>query len=130
MTTQNIGGFLQNVPVFNQSVPCEQPKAITFDVNFNGIDEFVVSMLNAIEKRVIESVQSFYFDNSFQDQIVILEMQETGQRIIIPGRTQGYINALVNREGNFTLTSSGSSRFMLIALNVPMFPDRWSATNP
>jgi hypothetical protein len=124
-----IGGQFISVPVFNQLVPDEGPKAIAISANFNGIDAYEVNLLQQKELGRIQAVQSIWFDNSRQDQAVIMTCDDTQQTIVFAGRTQGYMPVLVNQDISFTLSCSGGSGvFKADLLNVPMYPFTQSAT--
>lgn len=123
-----IGGVFASIPVFNMLVPDEGPRAITITANFLNVDEFDVSLLQQIESGRIRAIQSFYYDNAEQAEDVIFTAGTTGQRMVLPGNTQGYRNALVDDQGAFTLASTGSGKFQIILMNVPFFPAQWAAT--
>lgn len=129
MTQRTLDNFVA-VPVFNQLVPDEGPKSVSIQMDFDGIDEYNLSLLYQIESEKISAVQTIYFDNSLQPEDVDVVMSTTGQRITLPGLTQGYLPALVDGQGEMQFNCvSGTAVFKAILLNVPMAPYIWDADN-
>lgn len=127
---ERIAGQFVSVPVFNQLVPDEGPKSLSVNADFNGIDEYDVELLNLRDLGRLAAIQTVYFDNSLQNVKVQIEDSTTGQRVTLPGLSQGYLPILINKDMQFKLKCSGGSAFCkFVFLNVPMAPYIWSADN-
>lgn len=126
--TQLNGQFV-DVPIFNQLVPDEGPKAIRLIADFSSTDSYDVDATIATETALIKAVQTLYVDTHDCDQPVTFFAPRTGQRLIIPIQRQGYFPFLLPNPPIFSVTSQSSldSKVTFIMLNVPM-PCQWWPT--
>lgn len=126
--TQLNGQFI-DVPIFNQLVPNEGPKAIRIVCDFSTTDTYNVDVTVAQESGIMRAVQTLYIDTSEADQPIVLYSPRTGQRITVLPDRQGYFPFLIPNPPIFDVTSQASvgSIATIIMLNVPM-PAQWWPT--
>jgi len=116
-----------DVPIFNQLVPGEGPKAIRAVADFSSVDGYVVDMTVQQEQGIIKAVQTLYIDTTDADQPVTFVAGRSQQRLtVLPGK-QGYFPFLLPNPPVFEVQSAASvgSIVVFIMLNVPMACNHW-----
>jgi hypothetical protein len=122
-------GFnLTAVPLWDNKPICdEKPTAVAIAQNFNGVDEASVNLYQLREQQRITAIRGCFFDNSRNGTDVTLTALNTGQTLIFPANTQGYMPLLLNEDAEFTLsTVSGTGLFKMTLLNFIVQPQIWS----
>jgi len=124
-------GFnLTAVPLWDNRPICdEKPTSVAIAQNFLGVDEASVNLYQLREAQRITAVRGCFFDNARNNTNVLLTALNTGQTLVFPLRTQGYMPLLLNENAEFTLsTVSGTGLFKMTLLNFIVQPYLWSAT--
>lgn len=85
------------------------------------------------EQGAINNIQTMFFDTSFSPSAFIVFFQETGQRFVLPAKSQGYIPIACGSNLKFQtclLTPGGNASGYAMTLqffNVPIQPCTWIA---
>jgi hypothetical protein len=109
------------------------PGQLSLLCNFNGIDQYDVSLRNLIDRNdFFKAVRACFFDNSRQAEDVIMSITNTNQTLLFPGNTQGFLPVLMNPDCEFSLSCvSGTETFKINLLNfMPPAAIIWAATIP
>ena len=117
-----------DVPIFNQLVPGEGPKAIRAVLDFSATDSFALDLTNQVESGIIKAVQTLYIDASELLNPVTFVADRTQQRITVMPDTQGYYPFLLPNPPQFNGTSQAQLNSVVIIhmLNVPMPAQSWA----
>lgn len=117
-----------DVPIFNQLVPGEGPKAIRALLDFSTVDGYSLDLTTQQESGIIKAVQTLYVDASRLLQPVTFVAQKTQQRITVLPNTQGYYPFLLPNPPVFDVESVASAGSVVIIhmLNVPMPQGSWN----
>ena len=119
------GGSYVQIPVFNQMVPDEGAKSIKATLDFSGgVDEYVIDLTDAMEKKVIRSVQSLYIDNYGNASDLTITTSLSGQRLLFPANSMGYMPILLGKPAVFKVAAT-AGKPEIIMMNVPMYPFIW-----
>ena len=118
--------------VYNGLAPIELPIGMPLSYPFPGgaglltIDD---DLLLPLTEGQISFVQSVWVDNADNDATVQIVFDGTGQRLIIPSRSQGVYPVFVGNPAHYHITSAlvaAAYNVNLIFLNVPMPHAVWS----
>jgi hypothetical protein len=121
-----VGEQLSGVPVYNQRIPDERgPIALNIRYDLAGTDELIIDLASAVDRRIIDQVQTIYFNNTSTNVDVTLTIDATNQVLVLPGSSCGYIPVLVPQVPKLIMTGSGASG-QIILLNVPMPAIIWA----
>lgn len=125
-----LGFNLTAVPLWDNRPICDEvPLAVAISGDFNGIDEYTVNLYQLREANRIQAVRGCFFDNARNNTDVLLSALNTGQTILFPARTQGYMPLLLNNDMEFSVrTVAGTGLFKMTLLNFIVQPQMWSAT--
>lgn len=117
-----------DVPIFNQLVPGEGPKAIRAVLDFSTTDAFSLDLTNQQESGIIKAVQTLYIDASELLNPVTFTADRTQQRITVMPNTQGYYPFLLPNPPQFNVESQAmlDSKIIVHMLNVPMPAQSWA----
>lgn len=124
-------GFnLTAVPLWDNRPICDEvPMAVAIAQNFNGVDIAQVNLYQLREQQRITAVRGCFFDNARNNTDILLSALNTGQTIVFPLRTQGFMPLILNNDAEFELqTVGGTGLFKMTLLNFIVQPQIWSAT--
>ena len=128
MSVQNKTGMR----IHNGLAPVELPKGMPLNYIFPagaGVVAITDDLLQPLSEGQLAFVQGVWVDNADSDNKVQIDIQGTGQRLIIPSRSQGIYPVLVGSLVGFTLTMPQAAvdvMVRLILLNVPTPFAVWS----
>lgn len=124
------GQFI-SVPIFNQLVPNDKPKASTCFLNFLAANEYSFDFLQTMWQNQLTMVQGLYFSTKGVGANVTLTIDGTQQTMQFNNNKQGYRPILFpdsdKPSGKFS-ASGGAGVMQVIFLNVPMPVFEWDAT--
>lgn len=116
----------------NMILPPEGPKAFPMTLDFTATGEQVTDFGPYIgEGNQVSFIQSFYYDNSQNDNNLIVTSQNVNQRIILPPRSCGYMMMFISANNGhltWTTTQAGNLTVQIIVSNIPTAPYIWEAT--
>lgn len=117
-----------DVPIFNQLVPGEGPKAIRAMLDFSTTDGYSINMTTQQESGIIKAIQTLYIDASKLLQPATFIAGLTQQRITVLPNTQGYYPFLLPNPPQFDVESTASMGSIVVIhmLNVPMPQGVWA----
>jgi hypothetical protein len=125
-----LGFNLTAVPLWDNRPICDEvPLAVAISADFNGVDLYNVNLYQLREAQRIQAVRGCFYDNSRNNTDVVLTALNTGQTLLLPLRTQGYMPLLLNNDAEFDLsTTAGTGIFKMTLLNFIVQPQIWNAT--
>jgi hypothetical protein len=112
--------------VANVVIPKGGPKVIPLRIDFSGVTEWQVDGSQVVERGKIEYIQALWVDNYSNTNPLIIEMNLTNQRIVIPARSQGYVPVLSPNPPKFIFSTQAGPMVYLQFLNVPVQPMIWT----
>ena len=92
-------------PVHVGKVPSE-PKAIALDFDFTNTPSWDVDLTQQQQQSKIEFIQSLFIDNSANTAVLTITNPNTGQVIVFPHSSQGYIPFLCPNPPRFTVSTT------------------------
>lgn len=110
----------------NQLIPKEGPRAIPINLDFTVNDSFLVDTSQLQQRNDMTVVQAVYIDNYGNSNVVIIEVQGGGQRIVAAPNTQGYYTILVPNPAKMVIGSTLGSFARVFLLNSPISGHSWS----
>lgn len=97
------------------------PKYLPIDLDFTDVTFIDVNLFNENTNGAIDFVQSLYIDNASNPDALVIVMNVTGQRLVIPPYSQGTYPCLASTPLQFRVsTTQGALNCMVGCLNVPM----------
>lgn len=121
----------QSIRVTNSRDPTEQPIAIPLHFDFTAAETYVVDLSTMLQRGTISGIQTLYFDNSVNNQRVLVTVQGSEQRISLRAGWQGYVPVLAPQPCVFDFTCEGSTTgedVLIELVNVPMPCFMWVGT--
>jgi hypothetical protein len=101
--------------------PCEGPRAVPLLLTFSAAGSQTVSLYDSTVNRGVTFFVSLFIDNSRNDKRVIVTVDYTSQRIVIPDYGQGIVRILCQNPVNlqFTLEDAptGTATILVHAVN-------------
>lgn len=127
------GGQFVSIPIFNQLVPKDNPKAIAMLMDFTAGAVAEVDFLQSLWQNQITMIQGCYYNTRALGCDVDLYIPTVPQSMKFSANMQGYRPLLMpdgTPKGVFTPSgnSAANKQFQIIFLNVPMPAYEWSAT--
>jgi hypothetical protein len=117
------------LPMSNQEVPDEGPKAVPLLINFAAFASYTLDMGNQQQQRYISMIQTLYIDLSAASDDMTVTFPISGQVIHAVKGTQGYYSVLcANPPRMIFANSSGADVVPVFLINVPIAGVVWSAT--
>lgn len=117
------------IPVQNNKTPCEGPKVCEVSVRLTDRTPFAVDLFSQINSQQMSLVQSFFIDNADNADRLVIVCDITGQRIIAPPFSQGYIPCLVPNPPRFSVavenTPAQPVTVKVFACNFAVLPAFW-----
>lgn len=117
------------IPIFNQQVPKEGPKALPLKFDFSTAASQTIDLQNMQSRGYVAEIQTIYFDNSLSSVPTSVTMRVTNQVLTCPPFSQGYFPILVPNPPVMTFANSGNAIVNVQLLNIPMPLDVWNTTN-
>lgn len=117
--------------IFNQAIACDDPKTIRAVLDFDGVDQWDVSLESQQQDNVFTGLQSIYVDASALTDRLIILVSGSNQRIIVPENTQGFYPVLAPNPPVFQFLNDGAGNIGIARvhfLNVPMPIGQWATT--
>lgn len=124
-------GQFVSVPIFNQLVPNDKPKAATCFLDFNAADTYDFDFLQTIWQNQLTMVQGLYFSTKNVGANVTLTIDAVQQTMQFDNNKQGYRPLLFpdsNKPSGRFSASGGSGVMQVIFLNVPMPCFEWTVS--
>lgn len=115
--------------VFNSAIACDDPKTIRAVLDFDGTDVWEVSLEQQQQDNIFTGLQSIYVDASALTDRLIITVEGSNQRIIVPEATQGFYPVLAPNPPVFTFGNDNAGNIGVARvhfLNVPMPVGQWS----
>lgn len=113
-----------DIPIFNQLVPKEGPKAISVALDFTATSSYELDLQNLQSRTVISAIQTVFVDNSNCTEATIINVNNTYQTLKIPPGAQGYFPLLAPNPPRFAFSGSGGICHIQL-INVPMPLATW-----
>lgn len=132
MVAGTINNNTPDVPIKNQMIPDEGPKAIPLgpiDFSVNSTYEYDLSILT--NQKKIAFIQGFYVDNSENENELVITSSVSQQVLKVPALFQGYFPFFASNPPRFTIsTTVAAITVKLWAYNVPISPMCWQTEWP
>ena len=103
----------------NNQIPCEGPRAIRLEFDFQMGGEMEVDFAPDVQRGVISEIQSAYVDNLDGSEVTIV-CNMTRQRVTVPAGYQGYVQLLLGTDAKFLVQMPNPGRFIMHAMNMPV----------
>lgn len=117
-----IGAF----PTNNGLIPCEGCKTIPFTFDFNAFLAYLVDLTLQQDQKKISVIQSVYIDNSLNlTNTLSIDVDTTGQHLVFPQKSCGYVPLLVPTPSKLTFSSAGAVVVGVQLLNFYIPPTVW-----
>lgn len=118
------------IPVDNNRAPCEGPKVVPIKLILTDTTQNIVDLFANTNANQISLIQSLFIDNADNPDRLIIVCDVTGQRIICPQYSQGYIPCLSQLPVRFRVyvesTPVQPVTVVLFACNFAVLPAFWS----
>lgn len=117
--------------IFNQAIACDDPKTIRASLDFDGVDEWNVSLEQQQQNNVFTGVQSIYVDARGLTDRMLITVQGSNQVIVVQENTQGFYPVLAPNPPVFNFANDGAGNIGIARvhfLNVPMPIGQWATT--
>lgn len=125
--TQPYGLPQSILQAFLNKSPKEGPRYVPMAFNFSSTTSWGVDLTPYVQGGQLSAVQSFFIDNSQNDEPVEISMGiGGGQTIQLDAGQQGWVSCLLNNNPQFTVSSTGTSA-IVFACNFQMFNAVWYA---
>jgi len=129
-STGNPGGT--GVQIGNSYIPPEGPKALPLALDFTINTAFQIQVSDLFSKGPgkpgFSVLQGFYADNSQSAAQLTVVISGTGQTLIVPAGSEGYIPMLSPSGGTIIFSSLGGNKLNIDLYNVPMPAILWNAS--
>lgn len=112
----------------NGEIPCEGQKTIPFVFDFAANTDYTVDCEQLQQTRTFTSVQSAYIDNSLNGSTVVLIVENSGQRIVIPPNACAYVPLLAPTPARILFQSAGLFVVKAQLMNFYIPPAVWKVT--
>lgn len=116
----------------NMILPPEGPKCFPLVLDFTATDEQVTDLTPLLgEGNALSFIQSFFYDNSQNDNVLFVTSQNVNQRIPLPPRTAGYMPILVasnNAHLTWDTVQAGNLTVAITIMNTPVTACIWEVT--
>jgi hypothetical protein len=120
------------IPVDNNRTPCEGPKVVPVKITLSDNVANLVDLFSNINNSQISLIQSFFIDNADNAENLIIVCDVTGQRIICPANSQGYIPCLMPSPCRFYVSLESTPAqpvdVTIFACNFAVLPAFWTVT--
>lgn len=116
--------------VRTQSIACDDPRAVPASLNFDGVDNWQVSLQQMQENNQFSGLQAIYFDASDLTDRVLVTVQNPNQTLQITEATQGYLPLICGDPPVISFDNDGGGNIgilRLVFLNVPVPAAVWAA---
>jgi hypothetical protein len=129
MANSNVANAgLNQMQVFNATMPREGGRAVPFTLNFAAATQFTVDFTLAMSQNRISQVQCVFVDNSGSSVVTVLTVNSQGQpveTIKIPAYAQGTFPLLAPHNPVFTVANATSAVVGVTFINVPLPSAVW-----
>lgn len=118
--------------VTNSTIPPEGPKCLTIVLPFPG-GPFQFNLLQQIQQAQVSNIQTLFIDNSANSVALLMTVQITGQRLIVPPYSQGTYPIFWPLSSTVTFTGFNGSianPITMNLLNVPLPYSNYSVLAP
>lgn len=108
-------------------MPEEGPKLIPLVLDFTQNDTYTLDLSNLMQRGFISMIQTIYADNTDNGGELVILVNTSQQRIIVPAGAEAYLPILVPNPARMSFTSPGAPSITVQLLNFPIAPEVWSA---
>lgn len=123
--TNQQNAFAVNTPF----IPKIGPKALPLQFDFSAAASYTLDFVGIIQQNKIDRIQTLFLDNSANTAgNLSVTFADTGQTVICPPGWQGYVPVLTSATPRIVISSTGTGKAQVWALNFPEPPGFWPTT--
>ena len=123
--TNQQNAFAVNTPF----IPKIGPKALPLTFDFSAAPSYTLDFVGVIQQNKIDRIQTLFLDNSANTAgNLSVTFADTGQTVICPPGWQMYVPVLTSATPRITVSSTGTGKAQVWALNFPEPPGAWPTT--
>jgi hypothetical protein len=113
-------------PVLNGQMPCEGPKALSFNLDFTAATEYDFDLTPYQQQGQFTTVQTAYVDNSANPSTLTINVHGTMHNIVIGPNEAGYVAIIAPTPTKFSVVTAGLiNPINLVLLNFYVPPAIW-----
>lgn len=107
--------------IFFGFAPKGAPRAVKMDFDLSASQDYTANLEKVIEQGVLEFIEALFVDNSANGYALTVSIKVSGQKIILPPYSQGYIPVLAPQPPILEITSN-SAATATVSIQLLNFP--------
>jgi hypothetical protein len=122
-----VGSNIQLTPTTQTHLPpCEGYRAAPFLLDFNVGADYLIDFTQPQQNKQFTTIQTVYVDNSLNTSDLVIAVEGTQQRQVVPKNTCGYFVLVAPTPTKVRLSSSGAFVIPVQFLNYYIPPTVWA----